>query len=228
MIPLSNIVRADRLRDTAPTIVYRSNGTDNSSQTTYSFASRAIGTAASDRYVYVATCTRNIPVVTGCTIAGNAATELARFETGGTAGQRVVFWGLNVTTGTTATIAYTLDAADSDGSIVVWSGTGLTNPLEPFSTFNMSFTGAPAVFSGSIWAPRNTVVLAVRQSQVTAGTPSCTWTGLSEDLDAPYESNLQHTGAASTTVTDFGVGIEFSSNTLGTLGNSRMSAIVLY
>lgn len=91
-------------RSTAAAISYVDETASTSDSSQYTFSSRSIGAAASDRVVVVAVASEILFGGTSCqsvTIGGNAATKI---DEGASAHAAVSLWRLKVPTGTTATV----------------------------------------------------------------------------------------------------------------------------
>jgi hypothetical protein len=102
---------------------------DNSTQTTYTFASTAVGTAAADREIVVCVhaqkgSTAALP--SGVTLGGTSMT----MDGGTTAGGTIVaaIYRLAFPTGTTATLAVTFSSGPGSCAVTVYRMTGRTLP----------------------------------------------------------------------------------------------------
>lgn len=150
----------------------------------------AIGTAATDRYVVIG--------ITSTRGAGNAVEAHSSVSIGGVSCTKIVdatqqdafagnsyrttLWISNspVTTGTTATLSYSVGTHGTVQRTVVYSLYGI-NSTTPFDT--VSATGSATV-SGSIDYPENGVLISVAMpASVNSGGPTSTWTGATEDYD---------------------------------------------
>lgn len=110
----------------APTSFYRDSEVQEAGATTYTFTGKAIGPAAANRYVFVATFQHaNTRTVSSLTVGGISAT-LVKSQAGGSLTTEL--WMANVPTGTTATIVVTWSGSVSIAcGIGVWSATGLNS-----------------------------------------------------------------------------------------------------
>jgi hypothetical protein len=110
-------------------------------QSSYSFSSQSIGTAATGRIIVVGASTAGgstlAPAITSVTIAGNAAAEAIQVATGIVSGNvaRGGLYALQVNTGTTATIVVTFSGNVSRCGIGVWAiyGAGSTTAVDTAS-----------------------------------------------------------------------------------------------
>lgn len=157
----------------------------------YSFASQGIGTAASDRLVIVAACSRatvNI-ACTGITIGGTAATLNVNLPTGlGSA----AIGSLLVPAGTTATIGVNYSTTTRRCGIAVYT---LTDYLSATPTD----TAAPAQITSGTSITSNLDVKGGGVGLILAGNgvpQGMTWSGgATENLDAAVEAVMQYSVA---------------------------------
>lgn len=185
-----------------------------------SWAGQNIGAASADRYVVVmvysnAAARRN---VTSVTIGGVAATLLYtnNADYGGSARTTTHFYGLLVTTGTTATIQVNWDAAPDQTGISVYSVTGSASPTLAGSVASNN-TATPSV---SLTIPAGGVGIGA-VGNGNGGT--VTWTNLSEDLDVNAGSFYTFSTASSSAA---GSASRSATITAGTTSNA-MAAIAL-
>ena len=173
-------------------LTFQTSATDTSTQTTYTFTSQAIGTAAADRYVIVAfqwsaasarTCS------TG-TIGGVAATLVSDGTnsatlSNGNPGMCIII--ALVPTGTTATIAITLSGSAIRAGIGVWSATGL---LSATAKNVQTSTANPGTVTLNVLAGGFAIGDAGNDN---AGTT--TWTNLTSRYDTNIVSGRMQSGA---------------------------------
>lgn len=108
-------------------ITYTDTSFQNTPLTTYTYTSRAIGTAAANRYIVVGVgqATAAINAVVSMTIGGISASQIV-FDTNGVNG-RTDLWIAPVPTGTTATIVITFAGSVTRCGIGVWAIYGGSN-----------------------------------------------------------------------------------------------------
>jgi hypothetical protein len=185
-------------------VTFQTSDSSSAGTSSTTFTAKAIGTAASDRYVIVAVCVLNNASATPSTVTvgGNSATRQVRSARGGGI---VDIWTVLVTTGTTADVVVTCAAAPNRVGIIIWSATGLssgtavgtgtentaTSPhtTGSFSTSNGGFVVAASCDNG---APTYT------ESVTGGGSPTVT-----EDVDAVFGGSPtmmgMHTGSTNGT-----------------------------
>jgi len=178
------------------TISFTDNVKDDSSLTTYTFSTRAIGSAVVGRRVVVAvgspanSSNRTISSVT-CGGAGMTAIGSITSGAGGGAFAEAQLFVLQVDTGTTATIAVTWSGAADRCSIGIWALYGL---LSSTPTATLTSTANPQ--TGSLAVNAGGVALAAAFDFHTATAESFTWSGLTEQYDAQFATaNLGYSGA---------------------------------
>lgn len=168
---------------------------DTGNVTTYNFAGVNIGTAAADRYVFVAvvhsSSAGTARTISSATIGGISATIVAN-QAGVAHAQGLgaaVIWAA-VPTGTTATISITLSGGGGSCNIATYRVTGLVSATEHHSqTAALATTGG--LLSLSLNVPANGFVIAAYNNS--ANTGSVSWTGVSEDHDAPNSDGSPET-----------------------------------
>lgn len=179
------------------TLVYNTQVNDPGNNSTYSFASVSIGTAAANRRVVIVSSANgnNAGDATGCTIAGVTAVNAASGPTvSSPGGSAMNVWYADIPTGTTATIAITYSAAKGRCQIGCYSLYGTYEGVTPYSSSvtagtSMSFTSTTV--SGSVLFGASGV----------GGNQPVTWTNLTEDFDIGVESNNQYMSGASLAIT---------------------------
>ncbi len=172
------------LRST-PTLSYRTNATDNTDASTYTFAAADIGTAASDRYVVVGFAARNQATITSITVGGIAAT-LVKLQ-GNT--DVAALYIAAVPTGATADIVVTLPGTALRAGIGVWALYGLSASGAAEAT--AASTAATADLSLTVTAG----AIVIGQAYNDAGL-SFAWVGLTENFDAQLEASNSYSGAS--------------------------------
>jgi hypothetical protein len=139
----------------------------------YSFASTAIGTAFSDRYVVVAVYTTT--AVSSVTVAGQACSLIRDSNS-----FSFYITDSPVTSNTTATIAVNTSTNSSRCVIGVWSVRGAVKPVLAGS-YGASSTSPSATFNSDA----GDVILGIARN---FGGTSLTWTGLTERGNVTYET----------------------------------------
>ncbi len=155
---------------------------------TWTFPSRALGAAASDRRVVVgvtASQAVNNNTVSSVTIAGVAATQHVYHEDGTGAASRAALWSAPVPTGTTGDVVVTFASADDRCGIGIWRMTGAG--ASPVSTHA---DGTDGTGTTSITVPAGGVAVAMA-----ATSASTTWSGLTEDFDETIAGTSLQSGA---------------------------------
>lgn len=161
--------------------------------TTFTFTSKAIGTADPTRLVivglsYIDTAARTATV----TVGGTSATEIAacanRTTSGGSTEVEVRFFAVSVATGTTANIVVTISGAGARGCYIgVWAA------------YDLLSTTAVATSTSTSGTSSISLNLNVSDSGLVFGytffNAAVTWTGLTEDFDAAI-AGLRHSGAS--------------------------------
>jgi hypothetical protein len=167
-----------------PVVAYQTQTVNTGNNSSYSFATQAIGTPDEKRDVVVAVfgeAAGNFDV-SSVTIGGITAV-LARAA--GAANYPVELWIARVPLGTTATIAVVFTGTSDYCGIGVWSITGLDSntPVD---------TAASGVGAILIDVPQQGVVIAAAGL---LNSTTATWTNATERFDANSESTFRQTGA---------------------------------
>lgn len=173
-----------------PIRTYMGRHTDSALLTDYTFSSVNIGDAAPDRLVVVAahtTVRHNANrFISGATIAGSAATQVATAHTNTTYSADAVLFSRLVTTGTTATITIAMTNGVAAMCIIdVYIITGLRSTTA-FSTATNTDTASATGLSASLNIPGNGVMIA---AYTVFKDTSTTWTNATEDSDAIFASS---------------------------------------
>jgi hypothetical protein len=185
---------ANVLPKTIAFIGNNSNATDGS---TWTYTSQSIGTAFADRLVVIALTGRdqnNSAVISSVTLAGNAMTKAGENATNQRA--YTAFFYLSVPTGTTATIVVTASAAFFGSTIAVYA-LGNTGGLGPSST-NINSAASSTGISTTINIPAGGVAIGNCVGSSPATTQS--WTNLTLDVTASYDSNPTYSAAHTSTI----------------------------
>lgn len=186
-------------------VAFTDSAVDATNGTSYSFATRAIGTADATRRVFVAVNTCNVTgtevTITGVTLGGNAMTPIGTPTTGTTDRWRSALFYRDEASGTTATIAVTLTGNNPlNCGIGVWAVYNHASTI--VSTVNISSSSGTTfdyAFGGSV--SNNDVI--ITSNYVDASTARTnvwsTTVGTSnvvESFDATVETVRSHSGAA--------------------------------
>jgi len=193
---MSVLVNPFRFVSSPPVVTFRSSTSNASAASTYTFTAQAIGPAAADRYVYVATSGRiagTIPsfAVSSLTVGGISAAELVVVNgTANNTGSSSI-WRALVPTGTTADIVVNYTGGSSVRcGIVVWSGTGSSTV---YATSTAGAGGTPGA-TLSLNVAANGAVLATGTS---TSSDAHAWSGLTENADYQIGSAQHRVSGAS-------------------------------
>jgi len=169
----------------AAVITYTDQTQNSSAQVTYTFSTRAIGSAAVNRYVICSVETNGTgAAISSVTIGGVGATQIVNaLNSSG----RVSIWIAAVPTGTTATVVVVFaGGGENRCGIGLWAAYG----INPTAFDSKSSTANPG--SVSLAIPYNGVVVGV----AIGISATFTWTVLSENFDTTIGSTVTHTGAS--------------------------------
>lgn len=166
----------------AVSITRTDNAVSTASSSSQTFTDRSFGAEASDRYILVGIVSRasgNQPI-TGVTIAGAAADEVANIMNGGGSGStNAAYFMRALSSGTTGTIGISFAGSVLITGIVVYRVTGITGNVFHSSS---SITDAPSV---NLNIPEGGLAVGVGYTNASA---SASWTGLTKDLDTAASS----------------------------------------
>ena len=111
----------------------------------YTYTNAPIGTASSDRYVYVVTWFREDGggINLSCTIGGVSATKIIGDITDSLGFSKGAIFALNVPAGTTSTVIVSAGIATNEQMMAVYTGTGLNKPLNPLNTYSVNTASVP-------------------------------------------------------------------------------------
>lgn len=162
--------------------------TDNS---TYTFSSRSIGTAAANRYIIVTVQFSDVfTTASSVTVGGISATFVKRKSgAGATPTDTVEIWVASVPTGTTANVVVNTTLGVNNCSIGLWAAYGI-NPTA-YAT-GESVASPP---STTLNIPAGGIAVGIAASN--DGGNTWTWTGLTEGYDGTSEGPRTVTGAGS-------------------------------
>jgi hypothetical protein len=160
-------------------VTFTDSDSSGSNSTTYTFTGLSIGTASATRYVIAGFAAEggSPTAATNVTIGGVSATLLA-----GTGGYAAIYIAL-VPTGTTATVAITLNAEASRCGVGVWTAANLSS-----ASAQDTLTDTSDPLSGTIDVPREGAVIAIAAHGNSNG-HLFTWTGATEDAEFDRGTN---------------------------------------
>jgi hypothetical protein len=177
---------AASMPQTPATLSFIGGTEDPGNNTTYTFASVAIGAAdATRRVVVVAHWSRATAVValTSATIGGIAATIHVQ-DGGAGVGGRVAIISALVPTGTTATIALNFSTAQDRAFIAVYRAINETSAGPTATASDNAVSGNQ--FDVSLNIPSNGWVVAGVNANQSGSGMVWSWLGITEQYDAPY------------------------------------------
>lgn len=177
---------------------------DSTGQTTYTFSSVSVGTAADNRQVVVGVHSiLGSPGITinSVTIGGISASRVVKQESG-SGGRVAEFWKASVPAGTTGNIVVTASAAMLACSIGVWAVYGASTAT--FDTDGSNVNPASVTLS----VPTGGIALGFGVSNASS---TATWTNLTEDLDDTVQSsNFTGARASFNTAQDVAIACTFA------------------
>ena len=183
----------------ADTVSLTDHAVDGTAQTTYTFSSKSIGTAANGRLIVVGAGSINATAnrtISSLTIGGTSAAQVKFQSTSGGGGFiDVGLYILRVDIGTTASVVVNWSATQSRCGIGVWA---IYNALSATATATASSVANPLTASLSISA--NGVAIGYAQA-FEATVPTFTWTNLTENFDETVGTQTGHTGASTSSAT---------------------------
>lgn len=180
----------------APSLVFQTNSTPaafQSSISSFTFTSVAIGTAAANRTVIVSASIRCVggDTITGVTVGGVTAALAKSQANNVTNSSFSSIWTATVPSGTTGNIVLTLVGVDTCiPAIGVWSAYGLTS-------------NTPTATAGSTSSSSQTLSVNVSAGGIVIGSSygfsasSITWSGLTRDYDQVTLATTQQQSGAS-------------------------------
>ena len=184
---LSHMLRA---ASTIPSITYNGTASDSTDLTTYSFAGVAIGTAATNRLVYIA-ITFTAPTaatISSATIGGISASIID--ITG--QGNSTFFIYANVPTGTTATVSITFSIACNRVVIGSYSLYNLKSK-EPITRAYINGWTSGSI-STSVDVPADGIIIAGVNNSTNNN--AITWTNATSRYSTIVDTNFRSAGAS--------------------------------
>jgi len=167
----------------AVTAEFGGSGVNATEDSSYTFSSIGLGTAASDRFLVVGFGTGENRTVATVTVAGNSAAQILSYQNSGT----IEFWGLSLATGTSGDVVVGLSGGNGKlPGCGVWAIYGANTTETDTDT-----VAAADPMVGSLTIPANGV--GIGYFYTTHGNSS-TWTNLDEDFDEktkPSDNHLQ-------------------------------------
>lgn len=200
---------------TSPILTYVGTNQVNGPGTTFTTGSFAIGAANAGRRVF-AVITTNIstqfPTISSATIGGVSATIHGQVLRYNSEGSVCAIISAVVPTGTTATVAVTVAVSTKFVFVAAYYATGLANST-PTATQIASAAGGNATVSVAT-AAYGIVIGGVAY----AGTPTITWTGLTENHDDQMgptnDGTLGRSGSASLLIAT-GAAVSVTASSVG-------------
>ncbi len=191
-----------------PVLTWASSAVTGTDATSHTFASQAISTAASNRFVIVVistgmdvggTLTNGHPLTV--TIGGVSATKLfAPVPSGGDNDSIMSMWGALVPTGTTASIVMTWNVSQRRVGLATYAL--YYHTMVPTYTGSGSFNGTTNVSLNVTVGPGGKGLVGLMGGDNSAGTYATTWTGtttVTEFYDQVVESSSNQAGGTFTT-----------------------------
>jgi hypothetical protein len=207
---------------TPATVSFTDNVATDAVQTTYTFTTRAIGTAAANRVVVISCSMEQsgpsgLPTVASVTIGGISATQVATV-TASDGTEVLEMWEAAVPTGTTATIVVNLNNDSEFCAMGVWAvyGAGTTK----YNSATSNSTGSP--ISASINSPAGGVIIA---ASAIGGGGTWTWTNVTENFDATHRSGNRNYSGASLAYAAAQTGLSVSATPSG--GGSSAARLIV-
>lgn len=189
MLAVTQLIGFGVNADPVPTLTYKTVSSSTTNASSYSYSSVAIGAADTTRRVVVAAVMAlgsggPLTAITSATIGGITATVRIFITSDDALGKGVAFFDALVPTGTTATIAYTVDATAARSSIGVWTITG---------NADLRLTDAVSSPTGVTLNPQlepDGVLIAACHNG-----GNITWTNATERFDMNVEGSTFYSGA---------------------------------
>lgn len=204
---LSHALRAASVK---PSITYNGTANNGTDLTTYTFTGVSIGTAATNRLVYVAVTfvAANARRISSATIGGISAT-IVDFAA---QGNGTFFIYANVPTGTTATVAITFDAVCIRCLIGSYSMFNLKS-LVPIATA-FATTWSAGSISASVNAPADGIVIAGVNNSTNSNAVS--WTNVTSRYSAVLDGAFLSAGASTQVTTGGSVTVTATATSAAT------------
>lgn len=179
-------------RSTAPSVAFVAATASSSDLTTYTFSSHAIGTASATRYIVVGVSVRastTSALTSSVTVGGNSATKIKELNNTTNNCCSASLHIIAVASGTTADIVVTHSRSAIATGIGVWAVYDVSSatPTDSASTTSDS--------SGNLNCD-TTIGDVIIGCAVSAGTPTTTWTGATEDYDQAMDAYVMHGASA--------------------------------
>lgn len=171
---------------------YRTQASDTTTQTTYTFTSVSLGAVSNDRKIIVSVIARKAGTggtISSVTVGGVTATQIQQTTNEGGSNSNVAgLFIAEVPTGTTGNIVVTMNTAHLRCSIGVWAATKI-----PQLAAYDSATSQAAAPTYAIDVPAGGFVIG---AGISAASTSATWSNLNEDFDSAFHSFATHAGAS--------------------------------
>lgn len=180
-------------RPLTQTVAFTDSAIDTTTQTTYTFTSRAIGAAATGRVIVVAGMSINTANTTlsSATIGGVSATVIGNANANTSNWANTSLCYAVVPTGTTATIALTYSGSNYRMQIAVYALNNLVSAT-PVASQTVVLNNTAMSLS-----PTTGVIGVGASSTLFSTNPTYTWTNLTKDLDTAGEATNERYSSAS-------------------------------
>lgn len=179
------------------TFLQSTNNTAN--QTTYTFSTQNLGTAAADRYIAVVASgavTTGTGSVASVTVQGISATQAVSKVQAVNVANVISIWLVAVPTGTTGDVVITMGSGSQRCAIALYSCVGLGSATAYDTATDDTATGTNPVASSTIDCEANGFIIAASMINNAATTSSNAWTGVTEDYEQVLESNSWISGGS--------------------------------
>jgi len=197
-------------------------------QSSYTFSSQNLGTAASDRQIIVLAKTEGVNggglVFSSITVQGITAT-LIQADTGAVTANNCAIAIVDVPTGTTGDIVVTLGVTTAyDMGIGVYRATN-TNLTAFHSASHSPAAGTSPTASVSINVPSTGFVIGVAGSRNDASISDMVWSGITtRDYFVAARSNAMHSGARGTPAEQSGLTVSCAYTSSGSVAANMLVA----
>ena len=187
---------------TAPSIAFLTSAYSSSNTSSYTFSSQSLGTAASDRKIYV--CVGSSAVSTAysfssVTVAGVTATQIVAGNADNNSSfQPFAIYEADVPSGTTGDVVVNLSGTMANCAIALYRATGAGPVVYSDATNGGSFP-SPNTVSLAAQAPKNSVILS--HGNKNGQTVRVTLAGVTEAYDFGGESDMAIFGGINTSAT---------------------------
>lgn len=166
------------------TISYRSQSSNTSDLSTYTFSSLDIGTAGMRHVVVGVVSSGTSPSISSVTVAGVSATAMLEQAE---SNLKIGLWIASVPTGTTGDVVVTHTGSMLRCGVIVWAVYDLSS-----TTPTATASDATPALSQSLTINAGGVGIGLADGYQNGSTASWTWTGLTEDIDVDFADGANH------------------------------------